>query len=129
MSRCFCQHIERCDSAARLGRVVAFPNRYPTNLRQTLVVPLRCVERLCEHGAVELEHPWLLAATVRRLLQEQLSASDSNPGINDGAIAVQAVPHVHLHVVSPVNGDAPNPTDDVRRVVPWKPQYRSLDGS
>ncbi|MGC9530449.1 MAG: HIT family protein [Candidatus Bipolaricaulaceae bacterium] len=85
--------------------VVVFLDARPLSAGHSLVVPREHVERLedlCDHLC---QHLLVAGRKVARAAREGLGAAGVNVGLNDGAIAGQAVPHLHLHVVPRFPGD------------------------
>jgi diadenosine tetraphosphate (Ap4A) HIT family hydrolase len=44
-------------------------------------------------------------------------------GVNDGPLAGQTVPHVHVHLIPRISGDVPDPRGGVRWVLPDTAPY------
>lgn len=99
---------------------IAFLDAFPSAPGHTLLIPRRHVSLLADLSADE--HTDLF-----RLLREvvvDLRDSDARSiGVNDGAIAGQTVPHVHLHVIPRRAGDVADPRGGVRWVLPGTAAY------
>jgi len=80
-------------------RVLAFLDINPATRGHTLVVPRRHVERLPELSREEAAELLEVAGAVARACEAQLGASGANFWINQGSVAGQVVPHLHMHVV------------------------------
>lgn len=85
--------------------VLAFLDAFPMAPGHTLVIPRLHVERLSQLS--EEQAGQILAAAVRvgRALEAVLNASGFTLGLNDGRVAGQGVPHLHLHLVPRFSGD------------------------
>lgn len=79
--------------------VLAFLDARPLARGHTLVIPKTHIERLRDLPE-RLTGP-LFAAVVKvsHTQREKLGAPGFTVGINDGPVAGQAIPHLHLHVV------------------------------
>lgn len=86
--------------------VLAFMDIYPFSRGHTLIIPKENTQRVVELGdetrqrLFEVGHK--IAAAVRA---SDIPGDDVNFLINDGHIANQSVPHVHLHVIPRTRGD------------------------
>lgn len=85
--------------------VLAFLDAAPMAPGHTLVVPRAHVERFVELPEGLAGKLFAAAVRVGRALQEVLNAPGFTVGLNDGRVAGQGVPHVHLHIVPRFVGD------------------------
>jgi diadenosine tetraphosphate (Ap4A) HIT family hydrolase len=60
---------------------------------------------------------------VRDAVLKEHAPKGFNIGINDGVVAGQTVPHLHVHLIPRYEGDVPDPRGGVRWVVPDKANY------
>jgi diadenosine tetraphosphate (Ap4A) HIT family hydrolase len=90
-----------CDSA----HARAFLSNAPIVPGHTLIVPSRCVGTLDELYRDELEAMLELRARLKGLLKSVLDAEGFNFAWNEGFVAGQTVPHLHLHMVPRRKGD------------------------
>lgn len=81
------------------GLSVAFVNLRPLVAGHVLVTPRRIVPRMHELSEVEADDLWLLVREVQRLLQAKYKPRGFEFGVQDGKLAGQSVPHVHVHVL------------------------------
>ncbi len=112
------------------GRVVlegvaamALWDSHPLNPGHVLIVPRRHVASWFEVTATEREQMLDLADDARRIVIEKHRPDAFNLGINDGAMAGQTVPHVHLHLIPRYRGDMPDPRGGVRWIIPERAGY------
>ncbi len=85
--------------------VLAFLDAFPMVPGHTLVVPRAHVERLGQLSQDQAGHLFAVAVRVGQALQEVLGAPGLTVGLNDGRVAGQGVPHVHLHLIPRFPGD------------------------
>lgn len=86
--------------------VLAFLDIHPCSTGHTVVVPKKHFATV-EEMATTSDWPELmqgLQATVRRL-NEVIKPDGLNIGLNNGAAAGQAVPHLHWHLIPRAEGD------------------------
>jgi diadenosine tetraphosphate (Ap4A) HIT family hydrolase len=101
----------------------AIRDGYPVSPGHTLAIPRRHVTSFFdlspqEHGAI-----FELVSEQKRVLDSEFAPHAFNIGINDGSIAGQTVPHVHVHLIPRYRGDAADPRGGVRWVLPAKARY------
>lgn len=80
-------------------RCVAFLDIRPVSPGHVLVVPRRSVVTLAELDAEDLAHLWAVGNRIAAAQQAGLGSAAQHFLLNDGPVANQSVPHVHLHVV------------------------------
>lgn len=106
-------HILYADDA-----VLAFLDAAPMAPGHTLVVPRAHVERFIELPEELAGRLFAAAVRVGRALQEALEAPGFTVGLNDGRVAGQGVPHVHLHLVPRFAGDGGR---SLHSLLPYRP--------
>ena len=84
----------------------AFPTNIPITPGHTLVVPKRCIERYEELNVEEKEAVEQLRLKIIVALRQLYGVEGFHFAWNEGAIAGQTVPHLHLHIVPRKEGDA-----------------------
>lgn len=89
----------------RSEHAYAFPGNMPIVPGHTLVCPSRCVARLEELEASELLDLWHMVCRIKKGLRQVFDAEGFNVALNEGSMAGQSVPHVHIHVVPRSAGD------------------------
>lgn len=96
---------------------------YPVSQGHGLVVSNRHVSSFFE--LTELERGSLLGLleSAKIWLDSQYAPDAYNIGINDGAVAGQTIPHVHIHVIPRYESDVPDPRGGVRWIIPDKANY------
>lgn len=85
----------------------AFVNLKPVVPGHVLVSPLRLVKRFADLSADEVSDLWLLAQRVGRAVEAHYGAGSLTLAIQDGPLAGQTVPHVHIHVLPRRPNDFP----------------------
>lgn len=93
-------HILYADEA-----VMAFLDAAPMAPGHALVVPRAHVERFVDLPEELAGQLFAVAVRVGRALEKALNAPGFTVGLNDGRVAGQGVPHVHLHIVPRFAGD------------------------
>ena len=69
------------------------------------MVPHRIVCRLDEMRDDEYVDLWNSVRVIQRMLSKQYNATAFNVAVQDGKMAGQSVPHVHVHILPRVDGD------------------------
>jgi diadenosine tetraphosphate (Ap4A) HIT family hydrolase len=98
---------------------------YPVTEGHTLFIPSQHV------GTASDLPPGILAALVEAAaeegarLREEGLCEDFNLGLNDGPLAGQTIPHLHVHLIPRRKGDSPDPRGGVRWIIPAKADYWS----
>lgn len=113
------------------GRVVgsnalayAIHDGNPVTPLHTLIIPRRHVENFFElHGAERNAIFALLDEMKTDIQNKDGTVEGFNIGINNGEVAGQSVPHVHVHLIPRRRGDVENPRGGVRGVIPRKASY------
>lgn len=126
----FCGEFAEQRCIDREGSVLAVRDRYPVTPLHTLVVPQRHVadyfDLLPEEKA---DADRLLRRLRETILEEDLSVTGFNIGVNCGASAGQTIMHVHIHLIPRRDGDIANPRGGVRGVIPERMDYFSGEES
>jgi len=113
----FCLDLEKQDPARLLLLTVhsaVLADRYPVAPGHALVVPRRHAARVSDL----LEGEWLDLSSTAHTWISQTASQGFTLGVNDGEVAGQTVPHVHLHVIPRSHGDVPDPRGGVRMLFP-----------
>jgi diadenosine tetraphosphate (Ap4A) HIT family hydrolase len=84
----------------------AFLSNAPIVPGHTLIVPSRCVRSVDELESHELKAIFELRGALKPVLESVLKAEGFNYAWNEGSVAGQTVPHLHLHMVPRKTGDA-----------------------
>ena len=83
----------------------AFLSNAPIVPGHTLIVPSRCVSTIDELERHEIEAMLDLRGRLKPVLELVLQAEGFNYAWNEGCVAGQTVPHLHLHMVPRRTGD------------------------
>lgn len=118
----FCERVlpEREGHLAWSDHSVAFLDAFPSAPGHVLVIPRRHVSLLSDLDAVEHAD---LFALLRTVVGAAGAAEARTIGINDGRLAGQTVPHLHVHVIPRQAGDVDDPRGGVRWVLPATADY------
>ncbi|AKB27441.1 purine nucleoside phosphoramidase [Methanosarcina siciliae C2J] len=85
--------------------VYAFLDVYPASEGHTLVAPKKHFSNFTDMKAEDVALLFEAARKVTAAVEKAFSAEGSNIGINNGEVAGQEVPHVHVHVIPRKKGD------------------------
>ena len=85
--------------------VYAFLDIYPASEGHTLVAPKKHFSTFTDMNAEDVALLFEAARKVTAAIEKAFSAEGSNVGINNGEVAGQEVPHVHVHVIPRKKGD------------------------
>lgn len=121
--RCpFCERVLPDPSAHRRSteHSVAFLDAFPSAPGHTLIIPRRHVALLSD---LTLDEHGDLFGLLREVVLEMRGVGARSIGVNDGALAGQTVPHVHLHVIPRRAGDVGDPRGGIRWVLPGTAAY------
>jgi len=112
---------ERVVHSSELGVVIR--DAFPISPGHTLVVPRRHVGSFFELLPNERNQLLDLLDLARQGLDAELNPGGYNIGVNDGAVAGQTVPHLHIHLIPRYRGDQQDPRGGVRWLFPEKARY------
>lgn len=85
--------------------VFAFLDVFPASEGHTLVAPKKHFSKFTDMDAESVASLFEATRKITAAIEEAFSAEGSNIGINDGKVAGQEVPHVHVHVIPRRRGD------------------------
>jgi diadenosine tetraphosphate (Ap4A) HIT family hydrolase len=96
----------------------------PVTPLHTLIIPRRHVETFFDlHGGERNAIFALLDEMKSDIEHEDETVAGFNVGVNNGEVAGQSVPHVHVHLIPRRRGDVESPRGGVRGVIPRKASY------
>ena len=84
---------------------IAFPTNIPIVPGHVLLCPRRIVAKFEDLTSLEREELFDLMAQLKIALTKAFQAEGFNIAWNEGEIAGQTVPHVHVHIVPRKSGD------------------------
>ena len=96
---------------------------YPVSPGHTLLIPKRHTVSFFDLSEKERGDLLTLLDHAKLVLDDEFRPHGYNIGINDGAVAGQTVPHLHVHLIPRYAGDMPDPRGGVRWVIPDKAKY------
>ena len=103
--------------------VMVIRDGFPVSEGHTLIIPHRHVGSYFDTTPEERASIEAMLLKHRALLSAEFKVSDFNIGINDGPMAGQTVPHLHVHLIPRREGDMEDPRGGVRYVIPAKAKY------
>lgn len=119
----FCNH-EDPAVVLRGEGTLARADGYPVTPGHTLIIPLRHVTSYGELTPEEIGQCHAMMNTMRARLQvDDPTIEGFNIGVNDGVVAGQSIPHVHLHLIPRRAGDIADPRGGIRHLMPGKGYY------
>ncbi len=96
----------------------------PVTPLHTLIIPRRHVESFFDLHDGERNAIFALLDEMKSDIQRKDDAVEGfNVGVNNGEVAGQSVPHVHVHLIPRRRGDVENPRGGVRGVIPRQRLY------
>jgi diadenosine tetraphosphate (Ap4A) HIT family hydrolase len=107
----------------RSDQAVAVDDAHPVSPGHMLVIPRRHVGSYFELNDRERLAMSRVLDQVQRDLAARMNPDAYTIGINDGPVAGQSIPHVHVHLIPRYRGDRENPRGGVRWVLPDKADY------
>lgn len=105
------------------GQGLVIRDGYPVSPGHTLIIPKRHVGSFFDVSEEERTSLLRLLDEAKSALDAELHPAGYNIGINDGAVAGQTVPHLHIHLIPRYDGDRPDPRGGVRWIFPGKAKY------
>jgi len=102
---------------------IAIYDAYPISPGHLLIIPTRHVASWFDTSDTEKQDMLKLLETARSYLHNAHQADGYNIGINDGAVAGQTVPHLHIHLIPRYVDDVSDPRGGVRWIFPDKAKY------
>lgn len=85
--------------------ILAFLDINPASEGHTLIAPKKHFDKFTDMGAGDVAALFEAARKITFAVEKAFSAEGSNIGINNGKVAGQEVPHVHVHVIPRKKGD------------------------
>ena len=83
----------------------AFPTNIPIVPGHLLICPIRCVGTIDELSEQELMAIFDLIQKLKPVLKKSFNTTGFNYSWNEGQVAGQSVPHVHIHILPRKEGD------------------------
>lgn len=96
---------------------------FPVSPGHTLVIARRHVGSFFDLTEAERHDLLALLDHAKTQLDEEFQPLGFNIGINDGSVAGQTVPHIHIHLIPRYQGDVPDPRGGVRWIIPQRARY------
>ncbi len=115
----FCD--EQKNAIYRDANVVAFYDKYPVTEGHILIAPHRHIQHVKELNMNEFMSIFHAFNSVLA----NIDTEDFNVGFNDGELAGQTIPHLHLHVIPRFKGDGGKHRYGIRWIFPKTADYES----
>jgi histidine triad (HIT) family protein len=104
--------------------VFAFLDIYPASEGHTLVAPKRHVSSFTDMTSEDVASLFEASRKITTAVEKAFSAEGSNIGINNGKVAGQEVPHVHVHIIPRKKGDGGR---GIKSIVWTEPDITNLE--
>ena len=98
---------------------------FPVSPGHTLIIPKRHVGSFFILSSDERTDLMALLNSAKIGVEAEFKPDGYNIGINDGPLAGQTVPHLHIHLIPRYKGDMSDPRGGVRWIIPDKADYWS----
>ena len=95
----------------------------PVNPGHTLIMSKRHVSSYFDLSDEEVLAMMVLLRRTKQTLDIEFAPDDYNIGVNNGPLAGQTVPHVHIHVMPRYRGDVDDVRGGVRNIIPERAVY------
>lgn len=95
----------------------------PVSKGHSLIIPRRHVSSFFDTSPEERTALMALLDQTKKDLGREYSPDDYNVGINDGPLAGQSIPHLHIHLIPRYKGDKDDPRGGVRWILPEQAKY------
>lgn len=102
---------------------------YPVSKGHALIVSKRHVLSFFDLSDEEVKGFYALIKTTREAILKMFQPSGFNIGVNDGEVAGQTIPHLHIHLFPRYKGDVENPQGGVRNIIPNLVKYPPCEQS
>ena len=102
---------------------VMIRDTYPVSNGHSLIIPRRHVSSFFDTSPEERTALMALLDQTKKDLDRKFNPDDYNVGINDGPLAGQSIPHLHMHLIPRYKGDKDDPRGGVRWIIPEKAKY------
>lgn len=96
---------------------------YPVSPGHSLTISKRHTASWFDITTDERGSMLTLLNLAREKIISETSPGGFNIGINDGSVAGQTVPHLHMHLIPRYMQDQPDPRGGIRWVIPEKAKY------
>lgn len=107
------------------SKILAFPTNIPIVPGHILLVPTRCVSVWTELTRIEQQAMEQARRKIVRALQKTFQTQGFNFAWNEGKVAGQSVPHLHLHIIPRKQGDTGITKYDPRKFI-YRPGSREI---
>mmetsp|Transcript_17799 Transcript_17799/g.25763 ORF Transcript_17799/g.25763 Transcript_17799/m.25763 type:complete len:266 (+) Transcript_17799:92-889(+) len=100
----------------------AIVNLRPIVPGHVLIIPNRIVPRISQLTNDEYNDLWMTVRNVQNSLEKYYNAGGFNVAVQDGVVAGQSVPHVHVHILPRTKGDFERNDDVYDELEEWAPR-------
>ncbi|WP_049891209.1 HIT family protein [Methanohalobium evestigatum] len=104
--------------------VYAFLDIAPSSIGHTLIMPKKHIENFNEMSPEDAASFFKSVNKIAKGVEKGVSADGSNIGLNNGTVAGQEVPHVHIHLIPRYESDGGG---GMKSIVHTNPETDNLD--
>lgn len=91
---------------------------FPVREGHLLIIPKRHILKIEDLIDIEFFDLYIILRKGEKLLRDRFNCTDYNLGINNGSLAGQTIPHLHIHLIPRYQGDVENPRGGIRNFLP-----------
>ena len=117
----FCSN--KINVIAETAYAKAFYDKFPVSNGHVLIIPKEHYDTYFDLPMFVKNDMFELLDKIKLQLDNELSPSGYNIGINSGVSAGQTVFHCHIHLIPRYDKDMDDPSGGVRGVIPSKQKY------
>jgi diadenosine tetraphosphate (Ap4A) HIT family hydrolase len=96
---------------------------FPISPGHSLIIPKRHISSFFEIKKKEQKSILKALIKAREIMINDLQPAGFNIGVNDGVVAGQTIPHLHIHLIPRFQGDVEDPKGGIRWILPEKANY------
>jgi ATP adenylyltransferase len=106
---------------------ISVNDNYPVTPFHNLIIPRRHVSLLRDLSIEEIQDLMFLTKAIQAKIEgEDNTIKGFNIGINEGYVAGQTIPHLHVHVIPRRKNDVKDPTGGIRKIIKVCKEERQL---
>lgn len=104
---------------------LAILDRFPVSEGHALLISKQHLGSFFSLPIEQREDVLFALEQLKNVIQEKFSPDGFNIGVNDGSVAGQTIPHLHIHLIPRYIGDMADPRGGIRWIMPDKANYWS----
>ncbi len=118
-----------CEKGYRSSKIIESENFYsryddfPVSPGHVEVVAKKHTKSFFNLGADQINELYKMICETKEIVSQKFKPNGFNLGINEGIVAGQTIPHLHIHLIPRYRGDVKNPVGGIRNIFPDKANY------